>query len=92
MGQKLWLANWHIAQEHNLRRDRVTSWLSDDFVNPVNFCVKSMPDQVQEQPTQECNPDSSANEEERGCGPGPARRSSRTKTTNSRYYGPTWAV
>uniref|UniRef100_A0A0D3GZ53 Uncharacterized protein n=1 Tax=Oryza barthii TaxID=65489 RepID=A0A0D3GZ53_9ORYZ len=33
MGQKLWLANWHIAQEHNLRRDRVTSWLSDDFVN-----------------------------------------------------------
>uniref|UniRef100_A0A0E0AU57 Uncharacterized protein n=1 Tax=Oryza glumipatula TaxID=40148 RepID=A0A0E0AU57_9ORYZ len=34
MGQKLWLANWHIAQEHNLRRDRVTSWLSDDFVNP----------------------------------------------------------
>lgn len=54
--------------------------------------VKSVSDQVQEQPTQECNPDSSANEEERGYGPGPARRSSRTKTTNSRYYGPTWAV
>uniref|UniRef100_A0A0D9Y3F5 Secreted protein n=1 Tax=Oryza glumipatula TaxID=40148 RepID=A0A0D9Y3F5_9ORYZ len=35
MGQKLWLANWHIAQEHNLRRDRVRSWLSDDFVNHV---------------------------------------------------------
>uniref|UniRef100_A0A0E0AU56 Uncharacterized protein n=1 Tax=Oryza glumipatula TaxID=40148 RepID=A0A0E0AU56_9ORYZ len=38
MGQKLWLANWHIAQEHNLRRDRVTSWLSDDFwleIQPV---------------------------------------------------------
>uniref|UniRef100_A0A0E0BXB7 Uncharacterized protein n=1 Tax=Oryza meridionalis TaxID=40149 RepID=A0A0E0BXB7_9ORYZ len=23
------------AVEHNLRRDRVRSWLSDDFVNPV---------------------------------------------------------
>uniref|UniRef100_I1QKM7 Uncharacterized protein n=1 Tax=Oryza glaberrima TaxID=4538 RepID=I1QKM7_ORYGL len=37
MGQKLWLANWHIAQEHNLRRDRVTSWLSDDFLKLLQY-------------------------------------------------------
>uniref|UniRef100_A0A0E0E0L3 Uncharacterized protein n=1 Tax=Oryza meridionalis TaxID=40149 RepID=A0A0E0E0L3_9ORYZ len=35
MGQKLWLANWHIAQEHNLRRDSVRSWLSDDFLKSL---------------------------------------------------------
>uniref|UniRef100_A0A0E0IPI4 Uncharacterized protein n=2 Tax=Oryza nivara TaxID=4536 RepID=A0A0E0IPI4_ORYNI len=35
MDQKLWLANWHIAQEHNLRRDRVRSWLSDDFLKSL---------------------------------------------------------
>uniref|UniRef100_A0A0E0PAS9 Uncharacterized protein n=1 Tax=Oryza rufipogon TaxID=4529 RepID=A0A0E0PAS9_ORYRU len=44
MGQKLRLANWQIAQanshmlaERNLGRDRVRSWLSDHFVNPVNI-------------------------------------------------------
>uniref|UniRef100_A0A0D3GZ54 Uncharacterized protein n=1 Tax=Oryza barthii TaxID=65489 RepID=A0A0D3GZ54_9ORYZ len=41
MGQKLWLANWHIAQEHNLRRDRVTSWLSDDFITLLLAINKS---------------------------------------------------
>nr|XP_025876486.1 uncharacterized protein LOC4348116 isoform X2 [Oryza sativa Japonica Group] len=35
MDQKLWLANWHIEQEHNLRRDRVRSWLSDDFLKSL---------------------------------------------------------